>query len=183
MNILNLITADIALTEKTASELADYLNAKTLILKRTDSILSFKGVTIKEGVDFTRSILGKLKAAADGTGDPILAAAYLAMTSVGLDFAHPMTQGMIDTMEAMQVFTPQEAASLKNLGTFSASKIEEMFGEGQVLSVEDAGASLAAWNRQQLTSRFATRYNQIQAQIATGSIMDWTAVVAAVSAE
>jgi len=120
MNLSGLIKAN-NLQNSTAAEIVAALNEPTEYRTHASEV-GYRGITLKYGPTFAATVLGKLKAAA--ASNPLLDATYIAICASGIDFSADVTQGMIDQLQAANVFTSDEASKLKSIGIWQISKAE-----------------------------------------------------------
>lgn len=166
LNITNIFDGNPALIDMDISEVVDLLNTKNIATQT--GVYTYKGIVLKYGEDFTRNVIGKLKAAS--AADPLLDASYLSLCTNGLDFSNSVVQGTIDALVTAEVFTSEEGVSLKALGNNPISRIEELFGIGTTLTEDDVTATLSEMNKRKLIAKITNRYNSLRGRIDNGEV-------------
>lgn len=179
-NLIQILNNHPELLELDVADIVSALNAKT-VSKRDETLLTFRAMTVKYGIEFTQDALARFKAAADL--DPLLAATYLAICSTGIDFSANVTHGMIDQLVTLNVFTQEIGDKLKGLGRWSISPVEDQFGEGAVATEEEVTHAVQEIQRQNLVSRVQRQASQVAGQVRNGSITSWEDAVAAFGLE
>jgi len=172
MNIVSILQAhrDIAVMQPTDAVAA--LNVKN-IPREDHSLYTFRELTNRYGTTFAATALGGLKAAA--ASNPLLDAAYQAIATTGLDFANPITQGMIDQLQAAGAWDSITASQLKAIGITDISLVEQMNSIGDTATEDDFNNALIELNRIDLL----TQIDQARGQVANGTITTLDAFKAA----
>ena len=128
-----------------------------------------KVLPITFGMDAATQIVGAFKAVA--ALNPLFDSMYIALSTVGLDFAHPITQGAIDSLVAGGAFTAEQGASVKALGIWQASLASLTFGEE--VTQEDVDTAIVLHNRLLLQKQVSNRYNDVVSQVIDGTLTTW----------
>ena len=105
----------------------------------------------------------------------LLGALLTTFATVGIDFAHPLTQDLIDSLVLQGAFSAEMGAQLKALGVSQLSLAETMGGEATLANVTDALALLA---KEPLYAEADARYHAVLASISDGTIQTSSALVA-----
>lgn len=166
------------LLTESVSDIVNTLNAKTVI-KRNNELLTFRALTVKFGVDFATNILGRFKMASDA--NPLLAATYTAICTTGIDFGAPVTQGMIDQLISAGVFDQDMGNTIKSVGVWRISVVEDVYGEGVEATESDVTHAIEEINRKDLLTRVRQKASQVAGQVQNGSITSWEDAVTAFS--
>lgn len=120
----------------------------------------------------------KVAALDTGLGQVGLAWVQRSLGGEGLVFSDPLTIAAIDGLVAADKFTPEDAATLKTLGTRSVSPYEDQGGIGTA-TAEDFAEARAEINRLALLDFVETRSGEVRAAIVAGTAADLAAVKAA----
>lgn len=112
-------------TTESRAELLAALNEQVVEQSHSADV-GFRGITNTYGAEFAATILGKLDAAS-GT-NPLLKATYNAITTTGIDFSNPVTQGQLTLLQQAGVFTQDEADKLKAIGIWQVSTAKSVTG-------------------------------------------------------
>jgi len=125
------------------------------------------------GAAEARAMLTKFQQA--GQSDPLLASAWVTLSTTGLDFASPLVQATIDQLVTATMLTPEIGTLLKSLGVRFTSIADSHGGACTLKDVQDALAIVA---REPLLAEAERRYNRLRGAIDSGQIADSAALVA-----
>lgn len=120
----------------TAAEIAGELNAKSIEVKDGE-LHTYAWIANKYGAQFVAAADAALKAAG-------LEWIRMQLSGTGIDFSHPETIALVDSLVGAGVITPDQASKIKEIGIRYISPYEEHFGEGSSVTEEMVAAALAA---------------------------------------
>ena len=135
-------------------------------------------IVVRHGAEFAATALGVLKAAS--AVNPLLDGIYIKLCSTGIDFADPLTQGMIDV-----VFTGDfaaMAAPLKQMGVWQESLADQLFPQTDI-DAAFVELTLVLYERRKLERLASARYSDVIAMIGAGEITTWEAARTALGGE
>ena len=113
-----------AATEANAGDwqgVVDILNTQSIVVL-DDTKWTLGMIQLELGVDTARTVAGGIKAAGDV--DPIVASAYIAMSTVGLQLHTDERQAMVDVVGQQAGWSSDLIASLKELGKVTKTPLE-----------------------------------------------------------
>lgn len=170
LSLLNLIDTNVDLTELVTKP-KDLLSALNLanISRENHELQSAKQLPIVFGVEAATQIIGAFKAIA--AQNPLFDSMYIALSTVGLDFSHPIIQGSIDSLVQAGVFSADQGASIKGLGIWQVSLATMHFQ--QDVTQEDVDAVIILYARRQLQRQVAERYNAVVTAVEAGEVVSW----------
>lgn len=137
MSLINLIQAT-GLSD--TAEITAALNAAT-VEQRDETLKTSRTVLVTLGMDAGRLALGGLQAVA--AQDPAMAAMWQALNSGGIDFSHDLTQGTIDALTGLGIWSSEIGDALKAMGRWHVSPYESWAGRGQTVTQEQVEQALA----------------------------------------
>jgi hypothetical protein len=174
-NIVDMIRSDPTIPDDIPGFVAR-MNAPTIPhinarLQDTKSILQILGPTD------TAKALGGLKAAA--ATNPLLDSIFTTISTIGINFADPITQGMIDQLVGAGALSADLGAKCKALGVTYTALCDAYGGLCTTQNVTDAIALLA---QEPLHAEVQRRVGVVSGLISSGQVTDIPGIVAAFGA-
>ena len=170
-NLMDIIRANPSYRNDIPS-LLTYVNTKDRQTK-DETRYGTSGLVLKLGPTDTALALGGLKAAA--ATNPLLESMMVTISTIGIDFANDIVQGMIDQLIAAGAFTPELGAKLKAVGIQYYSIADRCGGDATEANVLVAIATL---DKEPLLAEALTRYNSVVGAIQSGEATDTASMVA-----